>query len=178
MATWTAITNAEVTAGKPAYASVALRQRDNMTALAEGDATVPEASKLTAGSFKQPTAATQTAVLADQAVNQTCGDDNGTQVFFQAIVIVPGVYTMAGVMSDGIDGEAKIYVNDVLDYTSTTASFSHEMTLASGDIVRADISSSDGITLTTFSDFQLLSEIYVPLAHCQFYYFTGSVSGV
>lgn len=166
MTDWTAIDNAEVVKGKPAFASVARRLRDNMTALAEGDSTVPEANKLTAGSFKQPTTAAYTAVLAHQGDSYSIDGDRVSFNFFQAVVVVAGAYRFSGTRSTTSQNTVKIYVNDVEVKDVSTASFNYDMDLSIGDKIVVDVRSFGfGVTV---SDFRLLAEIYVPMAQCHF----------
>ena len=175
MTTYSAISDVETTAGQPAFASVARRQRDNLKALAEGDASVPVAERLTNGSFKPVTVGT--AVIAQQPYAQVYGDDNATpQVFFQATVVVAGVYTFSGTRSSTALNSVKIYVNDVLDHTASVAGFTHDMTLASGDRIRVDLehSLSTG-TSRTMTNFALKSNVAPPMAYCQFHMFTAAI---
>lgn len=173
MTDWTAITDPEIQPGQPAYASVAERLRDNLTALAEGDATVPEASKLTAGSFKAVTDTSQTFVLASQLDSITIPDDFDIveQVFFQAIIMVPGDYTFAGTRSNTSGNIVKIYKNDVLVKTVSDAGFTYDFDgdLAAGDKIHVTVYCSSSFSIT-LSNFRLLSERAVPLCQAQFMY--------
>ena len=167
MTTYSAISDVETTAGQPAFASVARRQRDNLKALAEGDASVPVAERLTPGSFKPPTAASQTQVIGRQGDANTSGGAIAPTAF-RGTVVVPGVYTFAGTRSTTSGNDVFIFVNDVLAHTASVAGFTHEMTLAAGDRILVGISTASGVT---FSDFRLLSEFVVPMAQCQFFQF-------
>jgi hypothetical protein len=167
MAIYTEILDADIAPGQPAFSSVMERLRDNPIAIAQGDATVPAANKIVVAAFKQPTSASQTAVLAHQGATQLLGDLNGTVRFFQGIVIVGGAYTFAGTISATFGTSVTIYVNDVSVATPGTTAFTEALTLSSGDQVRVDVSSSASSEVT-LSDFRLLSEIYVPMAQCQF----------
>ena len=175
MTTYSAITDVETTAGQPAFASVARRQRDNLKALAEGDASVPVAERLTNGSFKPMTVGA--AVIAQQPYAQVYGDNNATpQVFFQATVVVAGVYTFSGTRSTTSGNDVKIYVNGTIAHTATVAGFTHDMTLATGDRIRVDLehtlSAGDSMTMSSFA---LKSNVAPPMAYCQFHMFTAAI---
>lgn len=173
MTTYAVVSDAETAAGQPAFGSVMRRQRDNLKALAEGDASVPVGERLTNGSFKPMTVGT--AVIAQQPYAQVYGDDNASpQVFFQATVVVAGVYTFSGTRSTTSENNVKIYVNGTLAHTATVAGFTYDMTLASGDRIRVDLehslSAGDSMTM---SNFALKSINAPPMAYCQFHMFTA-----
>lgn len=164
---YTAISDAEIQPGQPAFSSVIERLRDNPIAIAQGDATVPAANKIVAAAFKQPTSASQTVYLARQGNSQALTDDGIVHQFFHAVVVVAGAYTFAGTTSTTSNTNILIYKNGVLDHTVVSTSFTHAMTLAAGDSVRVDVERT-GIGTTTLSDFRFLTEIIVPTAQCQF----------
>jgi hypothetical protein len=165
MTDWTAITDPEIQPGQPAYASVAERLRDNLTALAEGDASVPEASKLTAGSFKNPTNATQAVILAKQGADVDVSSAT-LDIFFLAYIVVPGVYTITGDVATG-GGSCVLYKNEVsVDSQSSTGTLNAEFTCAAGDEIK--LMASRGVS-TNLVNFQLKSEFIVPICQGQFF---------
>ena len=172
MTTYSAITDVETTAGQPAFASVARRQRDNLKALAEGDASVPQAEKLVAAAFKTVTDASQTFVLAKQLDDVAVPDSNDIfeQCFFQAIIMVPGDYTFAGTRNSTSGNTITIYKNAALVDTPASAGFTYALAdLVAGDIIQVFVATSSTSSIA-LSNFRLLSERAVPLCQAQFMY--------
>jgi hypothetical protein len=138
------------------------RQRDNLKALAEGSATVPVAERLTPGSWKPPTAASQTQILAHQGTTQWVLA-GASFTFFNATVVVAGVYTIAGTRPAAVT--TIVYKNGVSELNPGSGAFTHQMTLASGDNIRVElVAIGDG----GLQDYRFLSEYAVPMAQCWF----------
>lgn len=176
MAEYSEILNTEIEADQPLREGTMTKMRDNPEAFSQGSATVPNSKRVDPAGFKRPTATAQTAVLAHQGQSQLLGDDNGVVRFFQGVVVVPGVYTFAGTRSTATSNSAKVYVNDVEDYSASTASFSHEMTLVAGDQIRVDVERTSSASMITLTNFRLLSEYFTPMCQCQFNRFVGVLS--
>jgi len=178
MTTYSEIIDAEVEFKKAASFTTARKFRDNVLAIAEGDATVPNAKRVYPPGFRRPTSASQTAVIAHQGPTQTIGDLNGAVIFFQAVVVIPGVYTFAGTRTNpSIGNTAKIFVNgsEVYAAPNASASFSYEMTLAIGDAIRVDVRNGGG-ELIDLTNFRLMSEYHTPMGQCHFNRFIGAGS--
>jgi hypothetical protein len=174
MTTYSEIIDAEVEFKKAASFTTARKFRDNVLAIAEGDATVPNAKRVNPPGFRRPTAATQSAVIAHQGPMQRIGDLNWTVIFFQAVVIIPGVYTFAGTRTSPSSlNTAKVFVNGVEVYAApnASASFSHEMTLVIGDAIRVDVRNNG--ELIDLTNFRLMSEYHTPMGQCHFNRFVG-----
>jgi len=175
MAEYSEILNVEITADEPLREGTLFKLRDNAEAFSQGAATVPNAKRVYPPGFRRPTSASQTAVMAHQGPTQTIGDLNGTVIFFQAVVIIPGVYTFAGTRtSPSSINTAKIFVNgsEVYAAPNASASFSHEMTLAIGDAIRVDVRNNGG--LIDLTNFRLMSEYHTPMGQCHFNRFIGA----
>jgi len=165
MTTYSEIIDAEVEFKKAASFTTARKFRDNVLAIAEGDATVPNDKRVYPPGFRRPTAASQAAVLGRQIFNYTLTSSN--PFWFRGIVVTPGVYTLAGTLSTTSNTQCQIFVNSVLSFTAVTASFSHEMNLSAGDDVLMIINrTSTGST--TITDCRFLSEYHTPMCQCQF----------
>lgn len=169
MADYSEITNSEIEADAPLREGTMTKLRDNPLAIAEGAATVPNANKINPAGFKQPTNASQAVVLAYQGGTMNVANGESFPAFFQAVVCVPGVYTVAGTRAAYL--EILVYVNEVLDGTfdgTSPSSFTHEMTLAAGDYVRVEVNHAGPSTTRTTTDFEFRSEYAVPMCQCQF----------
>lgn len=168
MADYDEILNSEIEADNPLREGTMFKIRDNPEAIAEGAATVPNAKRPYPPGFRNPTATAQATVVAHQGASQRLGDLNTTVRFFQAIVCVPGVYTFAGTRSTTSQNTVNLYINNVDDgLDDSTASFTHQMTLSTGDVIRVDVENT-GSSEITLTNFRLLSEYAVPMCQCQF----------
>lgn len=169
------ILDSEVEANQPARGSTAVKLRDNPVAIAEGDATVPNASRVNPAGMKRPTDASQLQILAHQGSPQLLGDDNNTVRFFLAVVVVPGAYTVAGTRSTTSNNTVTVYVNDVSDTVMSGLTLNVPLDLNAGDRIRVDVVNT-GTSEIILSDFRLLSEYAVPMCQCQFNRFKSEQS--
>jgi hypothetical protein len=170
MSTYSEILDEEVEFKKPARFTTGRKFRDNVLAIAAGDATVPNDKRVDPRGMRRPTAASQTFRLAEQLQETIVVPAFSTRTLFLCRIIVPGVYTLAGVKdSTSSNTIVRIFVNEVEVFSagSGVGSFSEELTLSAGDKVRLEGQRTD-FGDRTFSECRFMSEYTVPILQGQF----------
>lgn len=168
MATYTAIGDAEIAPGQPAFSNVMTRLRENPIAIAQGDATVPDANRIDPYGFKRVSAGAVR--IADQgtAFAHTSFAGVGLKikanlVFFRAAIIVPGTYTITGTATSVTVTIAK----NGSTVSSGTGARSEAISCVSGDILTVTCGATTPSSV--LQDFRLVADYIPPMGQCQFF---------
>jgi hypothetical protein len=162
------ISDAEVAPGQPAFASVLLRQRNNLTAVAQGDGTITNAQRINPYGFKRVSSGSVR--IADQGTDFGFSSFAGiglkiksSLTFFRASIIVPGTYTITGTATSVTVTIAK----NGTTVSSGTGARSEAIVCVSGDIltVTTGATSPDSV----LQDFRLVADYIPPIGQCQFF---------
>ena len=169
--TWTVVSDAALAVNKPARSADIKAIRDNITALANGDAGAPQIqiSALVTGtlpvtSLEAPTAGS-TYNLKTVGGTVTLRD---TIPFYEAVPIGPATILIAGsVRATGTIsafltiGSIRVYKNGALltTWTTNSGTVTHtlDITVAVGDVISFDFYGGSGSYDTTASDVKILS---------------------
>jgi hypothetical protein len=170
MPEFSTILNSELSADEPLREIALFKLRDNAEAMAQGSASVPNDKRVDPRGMRRPTVASQTFRLAEQLQETIVVPAFSTRTLFLCRIIVPGVYTLAGVKdSTSSNTIVRIFVNEVEVFSagSGVGSFSEELTLSAGDKVRLEGQRTD-FGDRTFSECRFMSEYPVPILQGQF----------
>jgi hypothetical protein len=168
MSTYSEILDEEVEFKKPARFTTGRKFRDNVLAIAAGDATVPNDKRVDPRGMRRPTSAVQTFRLAEQLSSAMTTTSGSPVKFFVCRVIVPGVYTLAGISNTGVT-DVDVLVNGSSVFTNSgSGAWTHQMTLAAGDSVVLTAERSSAFSEASVSDARFMSEYPVPILQGQF----------
>lgn len=157
MAGYNSITDAEVTADKPAKASTWAKFRDNLIACFGADDSAETALRLEPGAIRNP--------VNSDSVNVAVISSTIADLSVDVVIVVPGVYRFIGDYVAANNGEMEIYLNNVSQYFSdTTGSFDEAITCVNGDHVQFQVRYNAGkFNTSTVSNFKIKADVAVPV---------------